>query len=86
MTTQVYDTLVDTRLAGDAVQDASLRFYSLLAGFGPMNAMEFSSRAMVPRFFAEQWLRSQAAAGYLDRDPFTGRYAPWCQWPGYSAM
>jgi hypothetical protein len=55
--------------------------FEIIARLGPVTGFELAREALVPRFFVQVWLAGQEEAGYLHRDPVTGRYAPWCPWP-----
>jgi hypothetical protein len=45
-----------------------------LAGAGPLSAAEVGGRAGIVEPYAREWLRAQAAGGYLDYDPATDRF------------
>jgi hypothetical protein len=52
--------------------------FALIAAIGPVTSAGLASAAEMSRFEAAGWLEKQTLAGYLHRDPATGRYAPWC--------
>jgi ubiquinone/menaquinone biosynthesis C-methylase UbiE len=63
-----------TFAAGNVVIGHRLGLYRALA-VGPANAEELAERTgTTPRYIAE-WLRGQAAGGYVDYDPATGTYS-----------
>jgi len=49
--------------------------WQALAGAGPLSASEVGARADIVEPYAREWLRAQAAGGYLDYDPATDRFA-----------
>ena len=49
--------------------------WQALAGAGPLSAAEVGVRAGIVEPYAREWLRAQAAGGYLDYDPATDRFA-----------
>ncbi len=49
--------------------------WQALAGAGPLSAAEVGARAGIVELYAREWLRAQAAGGYLDYDPATDRFA-----------
>ena len=48
--------------------------WEALAGAGPLSAAEVGGRAGIVEPYAREWLRAQAAGGYLDYDPATDRF------------
>ena len=48
--------------------------WQALAGAGPLSAAEVGGRAGIVEPYAREWLRAQAAGGYLDYDPATDRF------------
>ncbi len=52
-----------------------LGLYRALARAGPLSSREVASRAGVAERYAREWLRSQAAGGYVVYDPASDRYA-----------
>jgi 2-polyprenyl-3-methyl-5-hydroxy-6-metoxy-1,4-benzoquinol methylase len=51
-----------------------LGLYKAMAGAGPMSSEELAERAGIAERYAREWLAGQAAGGYVDYDPQTGRY------------
>lgn len=51
-----------------------LGLYSALAEAGPLTPGEVSARAGATERYVHEWLNAQAAAGYLQYDPDSGRY------------
>ncbi len=49
--------------------------WQALAGAGPLSAAEVGARAGIVEPYAREWLRAQAAGGWLDYDPATDRFA-----------
>ena len=56
-------------VAGD-----KLGLYQAMAGAGPLTPAELAARTGTSRRYVRDWLRNQAAGGYVDYDPATGRY------------
>jgi SAM-dependent methyltransferase len=56
------------------VMGDKLGLYRALAGAGPLSAVEVARRAGVSERYVREWLNAQAAGGYVDYDPATGRY------------
>src|SRR5215475_2664167 len=52
-----------------------LGLYQAMAGAGPMTSAELAERAGIAERYAREWLAGQAAGGYIDYDPQTGRYS-----------
>jgi hypothetical protein len=48
--------------------------WEALAGAGPLSAAEVARRAGIVEPYAREWLRAQAAGGYLDYHPATDRF------------
>jgi SAM-dependent methyltransferase len=51
-----------------------LGLYKAMAGAGPMTSAELAERASIAERYAREWLAGQAAGGYINYDPRTGRY------------
>jgi SAM-dependent methyltransferase len=51
-----------------------LGLYRALAGAGPLTSVELGERAGVGERYVREWLNAQAAGGYVDYDPDSGRY------------
>ena len=51
-----------------------LGLYRTLAGAGPLTAAEVASRSGCAERYVREWLNAQAASGYLEYDPGSGRY------------
>jgi SAM-dependent methyltransferase len=51
-----------------------LGLYRGLAGAGPMTPKELAERSGTSERYVREWLCAQAAGGYVDYDPETGRY------------
>ena len=52
-----------------------LGLYKALAGAGPLTPAELAARTGTDERYVHPWLVNQAAGGYVDYDPTTGRYA-----------
>ena len=52
-----------------------LRLYEALHDRGPMTSSELSDAAHIDERYAREWLCHQAASGYLEYDPSSGRFA-----------
>lgn len=48
--------------------------YSILATAGPISAGDLAQEAGLPVLHVSHWLASQARAGYIIRDPKSGKY------------
>jgi len=62
-----------TGSAGMAVIGNRLGLYGALAQ-GPATPEEFAERTGCSRRYLTEWLNNQAAGGYVDYDPVTGRF------------
>jgi SAM-dependent methyltransferase len=51
-----------------------LGFYRALAGAGPLTPAELAGRTGTAERYVREWLNAQAAGGYVDYDPDSGRY------------
>jgi SAM-dependent methyltransferase len=51
-----------------------LGLYRALAGAGPLTSAELAKRAGASERYVREWLNAQAAGGYVDYDPESGRY------------
>jgi SAM-dependent methyltransferase len=56
------------------VMGDKLGLYRALAGAGPLSPAELASRTGISERYAHEWLNAQAAGGYLEYDPDSGRY------------
>lgn len=56
------------------VMGDKLGLYQALAGAGPVTPMELAQRTQTSERYVREWLCAQAAGGYVDYDPETGRY------------
>jgi 2-polyprenyl-3-methyl-5-hydroxy-6-metoxy-1,4-benzoquinol methylase len=63
-----------TMAAGNVVIGDRLGLYRALAT-GPMLPGELAEKAGTATRYTEEWLRGQAAGGYVEYDPETGRYS-----------
>src|SRR5689334_13866344 len=53
-----------------------LGLYKTLAATGPATPVELGQRSGTSETYLQHWLTNQAASGYIDYDPQTGRYSP----------
>jgi SAM-dependent methyltransferase len=51
-----------------------LGLYKAMAGAGPLTSEEVAERAGAAERYVREWLRNQAAGGYIDYDPESDRY------------
>jgi hypothetical protein len=51
-----------------------LGFYRALAGAGPLTPAELAGRTGTAERYVREWLNAQAAGGYVDYEPDSGRY------------
>src|SRR5947209_18243746 len=56
------------------VMGDKLGLYRAMAGAGPMSSQELAERAGVAERSVREWLRNQAAGGYVEYDASTDRY------------
>jgi SAM-dependent methyltransferase len=56
------------------VMGDKLGLYRALAGAGPLSPAELAHRTGISERYAQEWLNEQAAGGYIDYDPDSGRY------------
>ena len=56
------------------VMGDKLGLYRALAGAGPLTPAEVASRAGCAERYVREWLNAQAAGGFVEYDPETGRY------------
>src|SRR5215210_1656098 len=61
---------------GILLTDLGLRsgLWVAMRGAGPVNVTDLAARARVPAALVREWVRSQAAGGYLDYESDTDRY------------
>src|SRR5581483_11438086 len=52
-----------------------LGLYKALAAAGPLTSAELAARTGTVERYVREWLINQAAGGYIEYDPATGRYA-----------
>jgi SAM-dependent methyltransferase len=56
------------------VMGDELGLYRALAGAGPLTPAELADRTEMAERYVREWLNMQAAGGYVEYDPVTGRY------------
>src|SRR5262245_21147864 len=52
-----------------------LGLYRALASAGPLTPTELAARTGTAERYVREWLNAQAAGGYVEYEPETGRYA-----------
>jgi transcriptional regulator with XRE-family HTH domain len=62
-----------TMAAGNIVVGDRLGLYRALAG-GPLRPQELAERTGTAPRYVDEWLRGQAAGGYVEHDPAAGTY------------
>ena len=68
------DEVGATLNAALVVMGDKLGLYRALAGAGPLTPDELASRTGTAERYVREWLNNQAAGGYVEYDPETGRY------------
>jgi SAM-dependent methyltransferase len=68
------DEVGATLNAALVVMGDKLGLYRSLAGRGGLSPVELAERAGVAERYVREWLNAQAAGGYVDYDPDSGRY------------
>src|SRR5277367_480110 len=56
------------------VMGDKLGLYRAMAGAGPLSATELAERTGVAERYVREWLNAQAAGGFVEYDPDSGRY------------
>src|SRR6201995_5855410 len=56
------------------VMGDKLGLYRALPGAGPLTPTELAERTGTAERYIREWLNAQAAGGYVEYDPDTGRY------------
>src|SRR3954452_22166182 len=68
------DEVGATLNAALVVMGDKLGLYRAMAGAGPLTPGELASRTDTAERYVREWLNNQAAGGYVEYDPATGRY------------
>jgi len=68
------DEVGATLNAALVVMGDKLGLYRALAGAGPLTPEELASRTGTRERYVREWLNNQAAGGYVEYDPASGRY------------
>jgi SAM-dependent methyltransferase len=68
------DEIGATLNAALVVMGDKLGLYRALAGAGPLTPDELAQRTGTAERYVREWLNNQAAGGYVEYDPSTGRY------------
>jgi SAM-dependent methyltransferase len=68
------DEIGATLNAALVVMGDKLGLYRALAGAGPLTPHELAERTGTSERYVQEWLNNQAAGGYVEYDPATGRY------------
>src|SRR4051795_11054599 len=69
------DEVGATLNAALVVMGDKLGLYRALAGAGPLTPAELASRTDTAERYVREWLNAQAAGGYVDYEPDSGRYS-----------
>jgi 2-polyprenyl-3-methyl-5-hydroxy-6-metoxy-1,4-benzoquinol methylase len=68
------DEVGATLNAALVVMGDKLGLYRAMAGAGPLTPAELAKRTSTAERYVREWLNNQAAGGYVEYDPATGRY------------
>src|SRR5438132_11310747 len=68
------DEVGATLNAALVVMGDKLGLYRALAGAGPLTPGELAERTSTAERYVREWLNAQAAGGYVEYDPESGRY------------
>ena len=68
------DEVGATLNAALVVMGDKLGYYRALAHAGPLTPAQLAARTGTAERYVQEWLNAQAAGGYVDYDPVTGRY------------
>jgi SAM-dependent methyltransferase len=68
------DEVGATLNAALVVMGDKLGLYRALAGAGPLTPADLAARTGTAERYVREWLNAQAAGGYVEYDPATGRY------------
>jgi SAM-dependent methyltransferase len=68
------DEVGATLNAALVVMGDKLGLYKAMAGAGPLEPAEIARRADVSERYVREWLNAQAAGGFVEYDPASGRY------------
>ena len=68
------DEVGATLNAALVVMGDKLGLYRALAGAGPLTSAELADRTATAERYVREWLNAQAAGGFVDYDPASGRY------------
>lgn len=71
---QAVDEVGATLNAALVVMGDKLGLYRSLAGAGPLTPAELAARTGTAERYVREWLNAQAAGGYVEYDPDSGRY------------
>jgi len=71
---QAVSDLAATISAGLVVIGEKLGLYRAMAGAGPVTPAELAGRTGTAERYVREWLANQAAGGYVEYDPASGRY------------
>ncbi len=69
------DEVGSTLNAALVVMGDRLGLYNALAGAGQLSPAELADRTQTGERYVREWLNAQAAGGYVDYDPDSGRYS-----------
>ncbi|HKG19114.1 MAG TPA: hypothetical protein VKB00_05195, partial [Candidatus Limnocylindrales bacterium] len=69
------DEVGATLNAALVVMGDKLGLYRALANAGPLTPADLAARTETTERYVEEWLNAQAAGGYVEYDPESGRYS-----------
>ncbi len=77
------DEVGGTLNAALVVMGDKLGLYRAMAGAGPLTSGELAGRSGAAERYVREWLNAQAAGGFVEYDPTSGRYTlrPSRRWP-----
>ena len=71
---KVVEDLAATFSSAMVIIGDKLGLYKAMAGAGPLTSAELAQQTATTERYVREWLLNQAAGGYLEYDPETGRY------------
>ena len=66
---------IRTHSGGGTITDTELGLYDAMAESGPVTSEELARRTGTYERYVREWLLNQAAGGYVEYDPTSGRYS-----------
>jgi len=71
---KVVEDLATTFSSAMVLIGDKLGLYKAMAGAGPLTSAELAQKTATTERYVREWLLNQAAGGYIEYDPETGRY------------